>query len=609
MDTPLENTFDPGMVLNDLWIVMELIGKGGMGEVYRVHQMNLKRDIALKIISQKFLAEIEEDTYEAKTGLERFSREIQVMAQVRHQNVLQIFDCGEISFEKGGETFSINFITMELIPGGTLRSTMSDDGFLPDDDRMMEWISTCFLPLLKGVQALHDQGIVHRDLKPENVLIDGKTPKIADFGLACSNRLKAVTQSIDVKGTPPYMSPELFTDLKRTDQRTDIYALGKILYEAAAGKITAKKIPFQQASLMCPETPFSQKLDIIIQTATAEDKELRYASADAFCQALEDAMGGEKKAPVSCAIQTRSQATFWRSRKFVGVIVSVFIGFTVAGTLLFYQKNSVPKVSTQAVSGLDGHQNAPPSKSGNPEPSVEGGDHATLFLVPGGSDKISETGQTKDIPSFYMEETMVTNYQLVEFLNQVLPQLKVENEVVFNGKNIWLILGEVVKGFEPILFQDGKFQVHGVAHTACPALRVSAFGASAFADFYGRRLPTTEEWLYVVSTGKIPDAAGGNSTTPEKPKDPAKENRHKHLMAPDSHKAIQLSAPNRYGIRDLNENTGEWATQGSEYAVMGGVMGGQANEDNKFAAVQRSPWETFYNVGFRTVMNVPVQNQ
>ena len=91
MDTPLENTFDPGMVLNDLWIVMELIGKGGMGEVYRVHQMNLKRDIALKIISQNFLSEIEEDAYEAKTGLERFSREIQVMAQVRHQNVLQIF--------------------------------------------------------------------------------------------------------------------------------------------------------------------------------------------------------------------------------------------------------------------------------------------------------------------------------------------------------------------------------------------------------------------------------------------------------------------------------------------------------------------------------------
>jgi hypothetical protein len=79
---------------------------------------------------------------------------------------------------------------------------------------------------------------------------------------------------------------------------------------------TAKKIPFQQASLLCPETPLFQKLDIIIQTATAEDKELRYASADAFCQALEDAMGGEKKAPVSYAIQTPSQATFWRSRKY-----------------------------------------------------------------------------------------------------------------------------------------------------------------------------------------------------------------------------------------------------------------------------------------------------
>ncbi len=596
---------------------MDLIGKGGMGEVYRVHQMNLKRDIALKIISPQFLSEIKETVYDSETGMERFSREIQVMAQIRHPNVLQIFDCGKISFKKGEETVSIDFITMELIPGDTLRSTMSDDGFLPEDDRMTEWISNYFMPLLKGAQALHEQGIVHRDLKPENVLIDGKTPKIADFGLARSNSIKAVTQSMDVKGTPPYMSPELFMDMKRTDQRTDIYALGKILYEAAAGKITARQIPFQQASLKDPETPFFQKLDIIIQTATAEDKELRYASADAFYQAIEDAMGGKKKAPVSYATQKRSQSPFWRSRKFIGITVSVLIGFAATGTLLFYQKNSVPKVSTQAVFGTDEHQNASGDehqnasggKTGNPEHSVEGGDHATLFLIPGGSSKISETGQTVDIPSFYMEETMVTNYQLVEFLNQVLPQLKVENEVVFNGKDIWLIIGEVVKGFSPILFQDGKFQVHGAQHTSCPALRVSAFGASAFAGFYGRRLPTTEEWLYVVSTGKIPDAEGGNSTTPEKPKDSAKENLHKHLIAPASHKAVQLSAPNRYGIRDINENTGEWAIQGSKYAVMGGVLGGEANEENRFAAVERSPWEAFYNVGFRTVVNIPLRNQ
>jgi len=472
---------------------------------------------------------------------------------------------------------------------------------------MMEWISTYFMPLLKGVQALHEQGIVHRDLKPENVLIDGKTPKIADFGLARSNRIRAVTQSMDVKGTPPYMSPEFFMDMKRTDQRTDIYALGKILYEAAAGKITSTQIPFHQASLKESNTPFFQKLDIIIQTATSEDKELRYASTDAFYQVIEDAMGGKKKSPVSDAAQTRSQSPLWRRRIFIGVMVSVLIGFMAAGIFLFYQKNSVLKVSTQAVSGPDEHQNAPSSKTGAPEPSVEGGDHATLFLIPGGSNKISETGSTVDIPSFYMEETMVTNYQLVEFLNQFLPQIRVENKVVYNGKNIWLILGEVVKGFEPILFQDGKFQVHGVQHTSCPALRVSALGASAFADFYGRRLPTTEEWLYVVSTGKVPDAAGGSSTTPEKPKASAKEKLHKHLIAPASHKAIQLSAPNRYGIRDINENTGEWATQGSQYVVMGGVLGGQANEENKFAAIQMSPWEAFYNVGFRTVMNVPAQ--
>ena len=93
------------------------------------------------------------------------------------------------------------------------------------------WLLEYFLPILDGVEALHGEGIVHRDLKPENFLLDGKIPKIADFGLARSVKLEPVTRSTDMKGTPLYMPEEQFVDFRRADQLSDIYALGKILFE------------------------------------------------------------------------------------------------------------------------------------------------------------------------------------------------------------------------------------------------------------------------------------------------------------------------------------------------------------------------------------------
>jgi serine/threonine-protein kinase len=108
--------------------------------------------------------------------------------------------------------------------------------------------------------------------------MDGKTPKIADFGLACSICMKPVTQSMDVKGTPAYMSPEHFFDFKNADQQSDIYSLGKILYEAVDGKFTSKVLPFKEAGLENPDTTFLKKLDRIIQNATAEKKKGRLKS-------------------------------------------------------------------------------------------------------------------------------------------------------------------------------------------------------------------------------------------------------------------------------------------------------------------------------------------
>jgi serine/threonine-protein kinase len=283
-----DNLLKIGTLLDDKWMILEFIAKGGMGEVYRAHQLNLKRDVAIKVISKEWLESCVDNEDELETGLKRFRTEIQAMAQVRHPNIVQIYDYGTVAVQKFGEEVRQEYIVMEYIPGNTLRETMSEEGYYPEEDLTAEWLLKYFFPVLDGVQTLHDLGIFHRDLKPENVLMDANLPKLADFGLARSYRLKSVSQSMDVKGSPAYMSPEHFFDFRRADQRADIYSLGKILFEAVAGKITSEILPLKCVSLADADTPFFQKLDQIIRDATAENKEERLESVELFRNALKE---------------------------------------------------------------------------------------------------------------------------------------------------------------------------------------------------------------------------------------------------------------------------------------------------------------------------------
>ncbi len=284
MSNSTTNQIKIGTILGDKWVILEFIAKGGMGEVYRAHQINLNRDVAIKSISKQWIESIEDDDEEVETALQRFQREVQAMAGIHHPNVLQIFDYGLESIPNSVSAEKINYIAMEYVPGDTLRETMSEEGFEPEDDLTREWIEKYFLPVLDGVEAVHNKDMVHRDIKPENVLMDGIIPKITDFGLSRSCRWKGVTQSMDFKGTIMYMAPEQLADFRRTDHRADIYSLGKILYETIVGKIstTSNPIHFKRVGLKKPETPFFKAMDQIIQKATAENKEDRFQSIEEF---------------------------------------------------------------------------------------------------------------------------------------------------------------------------------------------------------------------------------------------------------------------------------------------------------------------------------------
>ena len=342
--TDASSIFDTGSVIDGKWVLIERIGKGGMGEVHRAHQLNLKRDVALKLISREFLLDMEDNPEEVEILQARFQREVQTMAQVRHPNVLQIFDYGSVTPPNDGAA-PVEYIAMELIPGNTLRFTMSEEGLAGEDELIREWIETYFLPVLDGVEAIHAHGIVHRDLKPENILMDGETPKIADFGLSRSVQMRAVSNSWDVKGTWPYMAPEQFSEFRRAGVTADIYSLGKILYEVVAGTMDPKQLPFKAVGLEDPQSQLERALDPIIRKATHEDKDQRYQTVAEFRQAIRQVLQETGAAPQERESAPQSHPPKWMRITWAGVILAIL---AVLGMTVYHLAGQSPEEAAEA---------------------------------------------------------------------------------------------------------------------------------------------------------------------------------------------------------------------------------------------------------------------
>jgi serine/threonine protein kinase len=623
MSNNSKNTLQAGTIIQDKWVILEFLGKGGMGEVYRAHQMNLKRDVAIKIVSREWLASLEENEQELELGLQRFRNEVLSMAQLRHPNILQIHDYGSFSIGTGQETLSVEYIAMEYIPGGTLRSTMSEEGFYPEEHLVKDWLMKYFLPVLEGVRVLHSVGIIHRDLKPENILMDGNTPKITDFGLAKSSRTKPVTISADIKGTPAYMSPEHFMDLKRTDHRTDIYSLGKILYEAIDGKMGSDIIPLKSACLRKPNTPFFEKLDRIICRATAEDRNSRYESVEEFQIAILQAAKIEGPAGPPVRPIKNGKVEFVSRPEWIWSAIAITVILVLAMTFwhLFGEPGKSTLKPEESSSTLSETKPAKPSLASPAatyapdllQSVLTGKDGTTLHLIPEGelllpSDVGKEFGKPAKVNSFFMDEAEVTNHQYAEFLNRVLFKISVEEEVVKAGGFVWLLLGEAAKGYEPIIYKDGKFMVKDPLYHSHPVVRVTAYGAVAYAEYYARRLPTTAEWLYTM---KSEDETKGRSSEIllDQPVRSHMESMHEQVQTrfsegrSSSEMPVSVADlhPNKYGIRGLGGNVNEWT-------VISAKEPAQSSKRNQYIilpeAVSRQPWEAFENVGFRTALSI-----
>ena len=296
-----------GFDISHRYRVVKLLGRGGMGTVYRVRDLELDRDVALKLIRP----EIAEDP----DVLGRFKREIQLSSRITHKNVLRVYDLGEAD--------GIRFLTMQIVDGSDLASLIKKEGKLP-----LARILSIFGEVCKGLAAAHEQGVVHRDLKPQNIMLDASgTAYVTDFGLAKSLAGSGMTQMGAILGTPFYMSPEQVRGEPATT-RSDIYSLGVILYEMATGvvpfraesayevmmkRLTHKPKPASEQNPELP--PFLQK---IMDRCMATDPAARYPSAD------------EVLADLASGTFSRSAAFIVRDWRHVAVRASIAAAVVVA---------------------------------------------------------------------------------------------------------------------------------------------------------------------------------------------------------------------------------------------------------------------------------------
>jgi serine/threonine-protein kinase len=284
--------------------ILEELGRGGMGVVYRARQVGLDRVVALKVLPAGAHAGPEERA--------RFRREAEVIARLHHSNVVAVYEVGEHN--------GLPYFSMELCEGGSLAQRLAGGPLPPAEAARLT------VALARAAQAAHQAGVIHRDLKPANVLLaaDG-TPKVTDFGLAKKrDAATGLTASGVVLGTPSYMSPEQAGG--RTTEvgpATDVYALGAVLYACLTGRP-----PFQAATpldtvlqvLSDPPVPPSRlrrrvpaALEAICLKCLEKDPRRRYPSAAALADQLERALAGDFQARPSP--QRDPQREAWRSAR------------------------------------------------------------------------------------------------------------------------------------------------------------------------------------------------------------------------------------------------------------------------------------------------------
>ncbi|MEQ1850815.1 MAG: serine/threonine-protein kinase [Chthoniobacteraceae bacterium] len=299
--------------------ILECLGRGGMGVVYKARQKTLNRVVALKLLAPERVAD-------AKFA-QRFTHEAQALAALNHPSIVTIYDFGQA----GG----FYFLLMEFVDGVNLRQAMKAGHFTPDQALAI------VPPVCEALQYAHEHGIVHRDIKPENLLLDREgRVKIADFGIAkiigrdadtpVREDVQTEVSASLTAGTPQYMAPEQKAH-RTTDHRADIYSLGVVLYELLTGELPADKLqpPSRKVQI-------DVRLDEIVLRALENAPELRYQTAGEFRTQVEAAVVSQAVTPAAASVEKSSPSRISR----MAIVGSCWILFIFALVPLYLSLQS-----------------------------------------------------------------------------------------------------------------------------------------------------------------------------------------------------------------------------------------------------------------------------
>jgi eukaryotic-like serine/threonine-protein kinase len=316
----------------------ELVGSGGMSNVFRAHDRLLERTVALKILHEQFTRD---DDY-----VERFRREARAVAQLAHPNIVTVIDRGE---QDGRQ-----YIVFEFVEGENLKGLVQD-GALPIDEALDLAVQTG-----SALAFAHRRGLVHRDVKPQNVLLnDEGQAKVTDFGIARSLDVQGVTQTGTVLGTSDYIAPEQARGQK-VDPKTDVYSLGVVLYELLTGEVPYAGDNFVAVAMkhvhdpvpsvrdLRPDCPW--RVDAAIQQAMAKNPQDRL-SMDEFVAELEACRAEEGSYEGATMIVPARSARPKRSRRpvLLPLLLALLAAGAVAAGVFLFLGDSPPDVLPEDV--------------------------------------------------------------------------------------------------------------------------------------------------------------------------------------------------------------------------------------------------------------------
>ncbi len=607
------------------YTILETIGKGGFGTVYRAQDRSLDRFVALKVLHPNMAADVD--------FLERFRLEAKISARFRHPNLVGVY-----SVEEDGGRF---YIAMEYMPGGSLQDHLARDGRMSFAEARRILLQVC-----AGLQVAHAQGLVHRDIKPGNILFseDGQAV-VSDFGLVKAASLSSGSaSSMGAVGTPFYKAPELWLGRPPATPATDVYSLGCVLYEMLSGRLlfpgdTPDEVitrhlvlePEYAEDWASPDSP--PEVEALVRKALQRDPGRRYQDAAEFAQALWALK--EKQPEVQEPEQPAeepSTPTFWQNQKVMKILrTAALLGFlTLAGAALLWGipriKTPQPAAATQpalvaaeatspgrlgtVIDPAPEASETPASAAvGDGQPSSQADVSAAITPIQANADKTmispvdgmvlafipagefimggslgsedAKPGHYVTLDAFWMDATEVTHAMFAKFLTA--------NNNRTEGGLKWYDIEDV----------DAKIRRVGAvfrpvsAYENRPVTEVTWYAAKAYCEWAGRRLPTEAEWEKAAQGGMSGKLYPWGSAAPTCQIGALNGAQHKECISREVFEVARF-ASNQFGLFDMAGNVWEWTADwyGSDYYSASPPTNPGGPEDGLYRVARGGSWDS-----------------